>query len=131
MGVQFSLNLGNLESKLRSAIPAAREEVKREMYQFASEVMAVSQERVPVDTGALMSTGRVEVPIDDGTEVVVTLGYGSLSVGYALAVHENMSAQVNWQRPGSGPKYLENPLKEVQHTLPGRVRDAVLRGFKK
>jgi hypothetical protein len=128
--VEFSLNIGDLETKLKNAIPAARQEVKKELYQFGNEIMSVSQERVPVDTGALMSSGRVELPVENGTEVSVTLGYGSLSVGYAWHVHENMSQTVRWQRPGSGPKFLEGPLKEVQDQLPARVAAAVMRGFK-
>lgn len=138
--VEFSLDVGNLEAKLKSAIPNAKEEAKKELYQFGTEVMYVSLQRVPVDTGALMSTGRVELPVEEGSEIVVTLGYGSMSVGYAWPVHEMMEGTgrtkgvgqaIHWTRPGSGPKYLENPLKEVQDQLPGRVKDAIVRGFKK
>jgi len=38
--------------------------------------------------------------------------------------------QIQWTRPGSGPKYLERPLRERQDQLPDRLRDAVLRALK-
>ena len=76
----------------------------------------------------MAATGDVRPPENNGDEVKVTLGYGDDAVGYALYVHENMHA-VNWTRPGSGPKYLEAPLKERQDKLPGRIKEAVKRGF--
>lgn len=86
--------------------------------------MAESKRIVPVDTGALMNTGTVMPPVDNGREIMVEMGYGSQSVDYAVYVHENM-APVKWQRPGSGPKYLETPLKEKQDSLPDRIASAI------
>jgi hypothetical protein len=80
---------------------------------------------------------------DDGQGVAIDIGYGDASIGYALYVHEALEGPhpvnlnwswakaaakgkaINWTRPGSGPKFLENPLKERQDQLPGRVMDAV------
>lgn len=103
-----------------------REAVATGLYQFGNMVMEISKrERVPVDTGALMNSGYVALPEDNGTEISVTMGYGGQSVDYALVVHENMNPHVHWKRPGSGPKYLENPLKESQDKMPDVVGDAV------
>lgn len=104
----------------------ARHGIAVELYQFAEEVMAASKEVVPLDTGNLMNTGHVQLPVDSGREISVTLGYGGPAANYALAVHENLDPRVNWKRPGSGPKFLENPLKERQNQLPERIA----RGFK-
>jgi hypothetical protein len=38
--------------------------------------------------------------------------------------------QIAWTRPGSGPKYLENPFKERQDQVAGRVRDSILKALK-
>jgi len=140
--------LDKLSERLRQAIPRARKNVARELYLFAEEVMAISKERVPVDTGALMSTGKVMPPEDDDGKISVVMGYGDESTNYALYVHEALEGarppspnwswtkkvaaggQIAWSRPGSGPKYLENPLKENQDKLPGRIRDAVVEAFK-
>lgn len=135
---EFQLDgLDELMSKISEAIPKIREEVGRELYQFGEDIMDESYKRVPVDTGALMSTGKVMPPTDEGDEVSVVFGYGDESVGYAYAVHEMMDIlpyagarmyqSINWTRPNSGPKYLENPFKEKIDELPDRVRDAVLR----
>ncbi len=141
--------LDRLSDKLLAAVPAAKAEVSGVVYRFAEEVMSISKERVPVDTGALMSTGKVTLPVVEGEEITVTLGYGDESVGYALYVHEALEGarapsdnwswtkkaaaggQIAWTRPGSGPKYLENPVKENQDRLPGLVRDAIVDAFKK
>jgi hypothetical protein len=138
----FSISIDGideLKAKLTANAPKARQAVKVVLYQFAEEVMAASKETyVPVLTGALMNTGKVMPPVDSGDEVSVTLGYGDESVGYAIYVHENMigfhsdiathelqgSSTIHWTRPGSGPKYLEIPLKSVQDTLPGRIAKA-------
>src|SRR6185369_10687243 len=111
-----------LKAKLASLVPAIRQAVKEEMYQFGEEVMSESKSQyVPVDTGALMNTGHVQPPVEDGDRISVTLGYGDEAVGYALKVHENLSPSVHWKRPGSGPKYLERPFQEKQGELPGRL----------
>ncbi len=103
--------------------------ISAKLYQFGGKVIAVSDERVPVDTGNLRSTARVETPVQDGNEVSVTLGYGSTAVDYALQVHENLSPHVRWKRPGSGPKYLSGPLQEMQDQLPGEIAAAVREGL--
>ncbi len=140
--------LDNLIGKLRAAGPQARKDVAGVMYRFAEEVMADSKAVVPEDTGALMATGKVMPPEDDGRQITVTMGYGDESVGYALYVHEALEGarppspnwswtkkvaaggQIAWTRPGSGPKYLERPLRAKQDQLPGLVRDAVEEAFK-
>ena len=123
------LGLERLQQRFQAAAPKIREEVARELYVFGTEVMEASLRVVPVKTGALMNTGKVDPPVYDGDEVSVKIGYGDEAVGYALYVHENMSTTVNWTRPGSGPKFLEAPLKERQDKLPGRITEAVKRGF--
>jgi len=120
-----------------------RDSVGRELFQFAEEVMAVSKTRVPVKTGTLMNTGHVDPPVNEATSVFVTFGYGGPAAPYALYVHEALEGavppnpawswakaaaagkQIQWTRPGSGPKYLENPLKEKQDELPARIKAAI------
>ena len=45
-------------------------------------------------------------------------------VGYAQIVHEQLG-QVKWRTPGTGPKYLERPIKEEMPKLPGEVKDEI------
>src|SRR5205085_3668066 len=133
MKITLKVNgIEKLTEKLKQAAgPAVRKEVAGELYRFAEEVMAASKEIVPVDTGALMNTGKVLLPEETGDMISVTPGYGDEAVGYALYVHENLSPTVNWTRPGSGPKYLENPVKDKQDELPGRLMGAYKKGLNK
>jgi len=84
----------------------------------------------------------------DANDGLVVLGYGGAAKGYALYVHEAMEGsqppspnwswtkavaagkEIQWTRPGSGPKFLENPVKETQNQLPGRLRAAAERVIK-
>jgi hypothetical protein len=134
--------------KLQGAPKRLEGEVGRALYQFAEDVMTESKLRVPVLTGTLMSTGHVDPPKTEGGKVVVDMGYGGPAAPYALYVHEALEGarppnpnwswykkvarggQISWTRPGSGPKFLENPMKEKSDQLPGRVRDAVMRALK-
>ena len=54
--------------------------------------MAEMQERTPVATGALKSTGFVNPPEIGRHEATVTLGFGGPAIGYAIYVHENPDA---------------------------------------
>lgn len=76
---------------------------------IADEVLALSQEIVPVRTGALQSSGLVEVEVTP-TSARITIGYGGPTIRYARIVHENMNPNVTWTKAGTGPKYLEIPF---------------------
>ena len=126
--VTFALNgIDTIRARIERAIANAQPEVADALRLFAESIMKESKRRVPVKTGALMNTGKVQEPEVSGSQVTVTLGYGDETVGYALAVHENMSPTVHWTRPGSGPHYLINPVQERQDELPGVVADAIKR----
>lgn len=112
----------------------AKANVSAALYQRGEKIMAASKEVVPVDTGALMNTGQVTLPTEDGSGVIeVTVGYGDESTPYALYVHEELQAPsggpINWTRPGSGPKYLENPARDQFDQVPGDIRDALMKAF--
>ena len=68
----------------------------------AQDVYNESQRRVPVDTGNLKASAR----IDPATQrsMVATVGYGGTSAAYALAVHELHRTK---------SKYLEAPAREL------------------
>ncbi len=126
MPLDFQIDgLADLKAKLLSAVQKLPDAVASETYQFGEEIMTDSKEVAPVDTGALMNTGHVQLPKIDGGKVSVTLGYGDESVGYALSVHENLNPNVHWKKPGSGPKYLENPFEARKGELAPRVAEVV------
>jgi hypothetical protein len=148
----ITLRIEGLEEAAKDVPDAAAKlgaEIGKALFQFAEEVMGESKLRVPVLTGTLMNTGHVEPPALEGEILSVTMGYGGPAASYALYVHEALEGavppnpnwswfkkvarggQIDWTRPGSGPKYLEMPLKEKQDQLPDRIRDAVMRALKK
>jgi len=148
-GITFKIvGLKEAVANIRDAASRLGTEISREVYQFAEEVMTESKLRVPVKTGTLMNSGHVEPPVQQGGRITVKLGYGGAAAPYALYVHEALEGavppspswswtkkvaaggQIAWTRPGSGPKYLENPLKERQDQLPGRIQDACVRALK-
>lgn len=116
--------------------------------------MENSYPRIPVDTGNLRasyfcvtSKGRAE---DGGTPVFKGMGSARMSsqhenvlskarasasimrdpaiiigftANYALPVHERFGT-VNWNRPNSGPKFLEKALKNNEREILNAIRKA-------
>ena len=111
-----------------------RPEVAAALYAEAEDIMADAKEfYVPVDHGALRSSGFVKPPDITGDDVTVTLGFGGTAKAYAIAVHEHLSEHSprSWKiaeqqgrpvrfSPG-GPKYLERPMLERAKTLASRL----------
>lgn len=138
------------ETRVLLGGPKARKAVEAALYQAGEEVMADSKENyVPVDTGALRSTGTTHLPERDGDESVVVLGYGGPAagflgedgaereVGYALIQHEDLSLnhfrpehEGEGNRPGQA-KYLSTPLRKRARTLPDTVAAHLRRAIKR
>lgn len=114
-----------LKRKLRGMGPAMIRVAARSLYRSAEAVMSDSKEHyVPVDTGTLRSTGRVDPPETSSRNVKVILGFGGPSAPYALAVHENpRSGKTGGQSPSGRPykhyaqtgqwKYLQTPIEQA------------------
>lgn len=136
MSMEFKVRgLSDLIQKLKNAKQSFRANAAKEMYQFAEEIMTDSKQVVPVLTGALMNTGKVFPPIEDSTSITIELGYGDESVDYAIYVHEELQSPkgnpINWTRPGSGPKYLQNPFDQKSDQLAPRLAKVALDTLKK
>jgi len=72
--------------QLPAAFSAA---IAQAIYEEALRIMAASQPLVPVDTGLLRSSGRVETENVPGPDAVVKLSYGGNGQApYAIYVHE-------------------------------------------
>ena len=102
----------NLES-LKSKSVA---ETRRGLYVSAELIMTQSKKIVPVDTGALRSTGHVKPPVDTPGRIEIELGYGGPAgkgdkagkdLGYGIWVHERMDAQ---HKVGEA-KFLQKPFE--------------------
>jgi hypothetical protein len=88
------------------------------IYQEGEAIMARSKEEfVPVDLGALRSSGHVQMPEVSGNKATVEMGYGGPSAPYALEQHEEMG----YGHEVGGAKYLERPLLEAVPGMPERL----------
>lgn len=76
--------------------------------QCAEDLLDKAIQKTPIDSGELRLSGTATVE-KKGVESVGRVGFGGGQVDYALAVHETIK---NYKEPGTGAKYLENPLKE-------------------
>ena len=71
--------------------------------------METTSPTIPVDTGNLRNSW-----FNEFVKKVGKKGWGMIfgfSANYAFWVHENIDPTVNWNRPGSGPKFLQAALK--------------------
>lgn len=119
MAVSFTIKPAPGNDRVLSNLKALPDKLKKnlvvEVDKFLLNVLRDSKTvppRVPVDTGALQSTGHAEpAEIKEGkvTGSVVYGGFAAapynIEVDYAVLVHEDMGR--NYRRPGSGPKFVE------------------------
>lgn len=75
--------------------------------------MEKTSPKVPVDTNVLRSSWFTETIEYMKHRKAIIFGF---SANYAAYVHENMTAQ-NWNRPGSGPKFLEAAIKRNTYKI--------------
>lgn len=100
-----------IQAALRDASDAQRRIYADTMRAEAQAIMNESKKIVPVDTGALKTSGRVENPTITADGIEVVMGYGGPSAPYAAIVHEDPDAQ---HGPGKTYKYLEIPVKAAE-----------------
>ena len=88
--------------------------------------------RVPVDTGALQSSGFTEPAAIRGGVVESAIQYGGIAaapfnevVDYAAIVHE--AAGRNFRRPGSGAKFVETHIERTK----GEMQEAFGRALQR
>jgi hypothetical protein len=67
--------------------------------------------------GTLRGSRYVSPPRKGDKSPEVDLGFGTK---YAIYVHE-MDENVNWSRPGSGPKFLERPMLSAKSGYVNRL----------
>lgn len=81
--------------------------LEKAIYEEAQVIFNESQKIVPVDTGALRSSGVVHSPKTENNRTFVRVTYGGPAAHYALYVHESLT---NRHAAPTQAKYLETPL---------------------
>jgi hypothetical protein len=89
-------------SNMRRSANGAQSGAARATRQLAREVLRESQALVPIDTGALKSSGRLTESLGNVSGQSVTVTYGTK---YAVFVHEDLEKK----HPVGQAKFLEIP----------------------
>lgn len=104
------------------ALDDAETALGRALYEEANRIFNQSQALVPVDTGALRSSGMVTLPEQSPQGPSVTIGYGGAAAPYAIYVHERLDLN----HPNGGQaKYLEEPVLAAADGIAGRLADTL------
>lgn len=122
MSRQILPNASALTAKLNEMRKESVRVVEQQMYKEAMMIFRASQKIVPVDTGALRSSGTVEGPKNGE----VLIGYGGPAASYAAIVHEDLEAR---HKEGKTAKYLERPFMEALAAMDKRMGEAIERAI--
>ena len=127
-----------MSAKLQAIIDKVTPEMENALRLEAEQIMTRSKRSfVPHDLGTLSGTGQVNDPVVSGKSVEITLGFGGAAAPYALAIHEHPSASTppSWEGKaivfspaGTGPKYLERPLKAATKDMHKRLAASLKSG---
>lgn len=123
-----NVQVKGLEPLMRAFIAAGRDAPKfaaKALFEEASEAFLLSQEVVPVATGALRSSGQVLGPSFSGTTATCSIVYGGAASSYAIYVHEFPPSRARHASPTRW-KYLEYPVKAYSEGMAGRMTTRVL-----
>lgn len=118
---------------LRSMDGEAQTAIAAGLRSWAEQTATEAKRRCPVDTGALHDSIFVEQDTNKSSvQSVVTIGAGGPAAPYAVDVHDNLDPKVRWKVPGTGPKFIENPVNERMGELDSAIAaelEAVLEKF--
>jgi len=111
--------------------------VAQAIYLEGQIAMTEAKRRCPVapDGGTLRASGMVHQPVRTLRHIAVTLSFGGAAQDYAIAVHEHPSEHsppswviaeargsgIHWNADGTGPKFLEGPINELQPILASKL----------
>ena len=115
--------LGQLKARIGDYIQA----LEAAMWMEAENIMSDSRPLVPKDTGMLVNSGHVELPIRTSEGIEVAFGYGGASAGYATYVHENLEAH----HTVGQAKYLEIPVQKAKPGMSARIAARMQRRLSK
>lgn len=92
----------------------------------AARVLYESQQIVPVDTGRLKNSGRLNPLVRDENGVECSVSYHT---NYAFWVHERTDI-AHHNPPGARAKFLEEPVSQIEPDFARSLRNALERYFR-
>ena len=114
--------LNDVLRNLNRTVLNINKKVEKQIELCAEDLLSKAVDRTPIDTGELRKSGTVSVD-KKGMMTTGKVSFGGGAVDYADIVHE-MPNTTNWTEPGTGNKYLENPLKENSQKYLDKIKEA-------
>lgn len=111
--------VAELTANLRKVVDRFGDAAEQAVEQEARDIMDLSMDRTPVDTGALRASHTVttEHPRD---KVVATIGVGGPAAPYAIPVHEIGPDRV--QHKNGRWKFLQSAMEDMADGIGDRIR---------
>ena len=139
----------SLEARIRDLTREIRQNAQDALREEAEEIVKLAKDIVPVESGDLRDSIRVEESgtgivqgrteggrFTEGADVSISVVAGGPGLEHAVAVHEYPSeynpptwngVQVVFKKAGTGPKFIERPLRDRSRGLAGRVAGKVFK----
>lgn len=135
--------------RIKSLSPEMKSRANDFIREEAEEIAQAARDMVPVDSGKLRDSIRVEqAGLSQGREsssgrftssgdISISVVAGGSDIPYALAVHEYPSQHnpptwngkpVTFSPSGSGAKFIEHPLAQASRGMAKRIREKVFAG---
>ncbi len=130
---EFTLSgVSAMRGKLKAVGIKTKGRSRAAMRDEGKDILASSQRRVPRDKGDLAATGKSRDTQLKGINIGVEITYGGPGSPQALAIHETPPSEhhprswrgvtsINFTTPGTGHKYLEEPLRKASGGMAGRI----------
>ena len=118
----LDMALNNVIRNLNATVTTINKKAEKQIEKCSQDLLRKAIDKTPMDTGELRKSGAVEVE-KKGLKTTGKVSFGGGQVDYADIVHE-MPNDVNWTEPGTGNKYLENPLKENAKKYLDSIKEA-------
>lgn len=99
----------------------------RAQVEVAEAVLERALIYVPVDTGALRASGRVNADLSNLEIAVAEVRFGSDVAPYAAIVHERLDLR---HKPPTQAKYLERAAYELEPEMTLRIGEGAVAGAK-
>lgn len=109
-GTVTFINLRKVQEDMRRMPGKVNAATKKETLELTAKIYERSQVYVPVDTGRLKASGRIEHHERGPGSFVFSVKYGGPGMKYAIYVHEDPTKK---HAPPTSMKYLERAVVEV------------------
>lgn len=104
--------------------------VARGMRSWGEKTRTAAIKVTPKKWGPLRNSIFVKQESEGETRKLI-IGAGGNAAPYALVIHEKMEQEVEWTTPGTGPKYIENPIRSRMSMLDDDIAKQINREIEK